>query len=580
MRDLAIGVLLACGVAAGAWTTRLSGAAPDPPLVEAAKSSDEAAVRRLLQRRSDVNVRALDGSTALHWAVHRDNANLVASLLKAGADVEVRNRYGVTPLALAAENGNPIVLERLLAAGANPNASSPHGGETVLMTAARTGNAQALKVLLAHKADVHAKEPSRDQTALMWAAARGNTEAVVVLLEAGADLHARSTEIRSIFQSTYVTGVRARIATTNLNDRVPGFTPLLFAVRGGHTDTVRTLLDAGASVNDTAGPDKTSALVIACANASWELGALLMERGADPNADGGGRAPLHEIARTRSLRLDAIAANPPPPAGSLSSLDLVKRLLARGAKINARNRDGLTPLMAATNPPDTAFIRLLLASGADPTIPAPNGTTALAAAAGVGLAYPLPEENKEPALEAVRLLLESGLDVNAANDQGDTAMHGAATMDYPPLVQVLADHGARLDPRNARGFTPLMSAHADFLGNNLQIRPKAEAALRKLYEARGIPLEVLSPDEVAERMVWSGRGPEITCPASQRVRSSGGRPTVVTYPPPTTLLTTRQLDCSPKSGAEFPVGTSMVTCTAMDHNYRTDTCTVLMRVLP
>ena len=61
---------------------------------------------RCWQQQADVNAAEADGTTALHWAVHRDDLATVDLLLSAGANVEAANRYGVTPLHLAATNGN------------------------------------------------------------------------------------------------------------------------------------------------------------------------------------------------------------------------------------------------------------------------------------------------------------------------------------------------------------------------------------------------------------------------------------------------------------------------------------------
>ena len=56
-------------------------------------------------------------------------------------------------------------------------------------------------------------------------------------------------------------------------------TPLLFAVRGGRIEATRTLLAAGADVNDRT-PDGTSALMVAILNAHFELAvALLLSNG-------------------------------------------------------------------------------------------------------------------------------------------------------------------------------------------------------------------------------------------------------------------------------------------------------------
>src|SRR5512134_1054142 len=146
------------------------GAAAEMPLIDAVKRVDGAAVRQLIQKKADVNVTGLDGSTALHWAVHRDALEIVDELLRAGANVKAANRYGVPPLSLAATNGNFAIVERLLKAGADPNTTLP-GGETVLMTAARTGKPEVIKALLVYGANPNARESARGQTALMWAAA-------------------------------------------------------------------------------------------------------------------------------------------------------------------------------------------------------------------------------------------------------------------------------------------------------------------------------------------------------------------------------------------------------------------------
>src|SRR5687767_9576122 len=52
-------------------------AAAGSPLIEAVKRQDAAAVRQLLAKRADVNATDADGSTALHWAVQRNDAELV-----------------------------------------------------------------------------------------------------------------------------------------------------------------------------------------------------------------------------------------------------------------------------------------------------------------------------------------------------------------------------------------------------------------------------------------------------------------------------------------------------------------------
>src|SRR3954469_22657135 len=87
-------------------------------IVEAARTGDANQVRAFVEKKVDVNTRASDGATALHWAVNRDDLKMVDILVAAGATVDITNDFGTTPLALASENGSAAMAEKLLKAGA------------------------------------------------------------------------------------------------------------------------------------------------------------------------------------------------------------------------------------------------------------------------------------------------------------------------------------------------------------------------------------------------------------------------------------------------------------------------------
>ena len=83
-------------------------------LADAAEAGDMAAVRSLLDSGADVNAAQRNGSTALHWAIYRDDAETVDLLIDRGADVTVKTREGISPLFMASLYGNAVIIESLL----------------------------------------------------------------------------------------------------------------------------------------------------------------------------------------------------------------------------------------------------------------------------------------------------------------------------------------------------------------------------------------------------------------------------------------------------------------------------------
>jgi ankyrin repeat protein len=480
--------LLTITVASAAW-------AADSPLADALERGDRDAAAALIRDGADVRAAGADGTTALHWAVRADDEPLIAALIAAGPDLNARNRYGITPLHLAAMNGRSTVVRRLLDAGAIATEATLPSGETVLMTAARTGDLETVRVLLRLGViDINAKETIYGATAIMWAAAQRHAPVVRLLAEYGADVNLQSRQFSNAERgAAFSTVIRG------------GFTALLFAAREGAIDVVTTLIALGADL-ERADPDGVTPLIEAIINGHLDVAATLVERGANVNrVDLVGRGPLFAAVEMNTIEW---TPNRPPPriTSTRDALDIVRLLLARGADADApltgqapaRKGDaypdpvliaGATPFLRAAKGADLAIMRLLLEHGANPNVSTSNGTTPLMAASGVYWRDASSRAPERDAVEAAKLCVSLGADVNAVNDEGKTALHGAAARGSNLLAQLLADHGANLFARNAKGHTPLDEAEVGgnysngATGERHPEQPHTAALLRALMQA-------------------------------------------------------------------------------------------------
>jgi ankyrin repeat protein len=257
--------------------------------------------------------------------------------------------------------------------------------------------------------------------------------------------------------------------------------------------------------------------LVATQNRYYQLGSLLLDKGADPSlANNGGWTPLYLAVDNRNIE----EGDYPVRKGDLDHLVFIKKLLAHGADVNARLKDntetrqvftspwldeeGATAFLRAAQSSDLTVLRLLLAYGADPKIATKINVTALQVAAGIGWVAGVTYEWSEQAnVDTVKLLLDLGLDPNEVADTGRTALHGAGHKGRPAVIELLVDHGARLDARDygvtgtSRGGRLALHTwqpvdYADGLirvGTQSALAyPEAGLLLRKLMTERGLPV--------------------------------------------------------------------------------------------
>jgi uncharacterized protein len=487
-----------------------------PSLIDAAQANDTTTALAALADKVDVNAKSPDGTTALHWAIYRDNVQLVQRLIKAGADVRTANEFGSTPISEAAVVGNVAVIDALLAAGADADARGPDG-QTALMVVARSANVAAAESLIAHEANVNAREAWREQTALMWAAAQKQPAMVKLLVTHGAEVDARSAVNQWPRQ---VTGEPRRMYRP-----FGGLTPLLFAAREGCLECARALVEGGAKI-DLPDPKGVTALFLAIDNFHFDLAKYLIEKGANPNKwDWWGRTPLYSAVDVNTVphggRPDL------PSTDKTTSLEIIDLLLKAGAWPNVQLKmlqpyrhigddrgcdsmltTGVTPLLRAAKTLDTAAIALLLEHGAKVDLPNEGGITPLMAAAGYGSVecdprgygpgiphYQTPDVQAK-SIEALKLLLDGGADIDkrtlsaraAARSPGRTALYGASFWGWSDVVDYLVMRGATIDVADPAGLTPVDAAlgrtGGHGRGSTIEVYEKTAARLKELCSQR------------------------------------------------------------------------------------------------
>ncbi|MDA1371738.1 MAG: ankyrin repeat domain-containing protein [Proteobacteria bacterium] len=474
--------------------------AENPPLIEAARHQDAAAVRLVLASGADPDVSQSDGATALHWAVYQEDVDMLAALIQAGANVNITNRLGASPLYLAAKNGNAELIENLLRGGADPNLALPIG-ETPLMTAARSGTVEGVQQMLAAGADVNANEKTRGQTALMWAVAQGHVDVARALINAGANLEARS-KVRP--RLMYVEATNGYSFDPGIVEQLGGYSPLLFAAARGHVEVGQLLIRSEVDVNGVAG-NGASPLVVATHSGHPDFARLLLSAGADPDAIGAGYNALHAAALRGDLEtVEALlkyGADPdvrlkrPTPVQRASEDWALKTPLVsatpywlaasfREAKImSALEQGGANPLLTTE---ETFYKKgTSRADRLDPPEPkAVDGFASAVQAAIRGdstrqrfntIPNPDPVGEERLTLEAVIVAAEHGVNLNHFDFNESTALHYAAERNLPTVVRELAERGTDINALNGEGQTPLdvaiiMENTTDFF--NFDLRPK------------------------------------------------------------------------------------------------------------
>jgi ankyrin repeat protein len=269
---------------------------------------------------------ARGGMTPLLYAARDGRADAARMLVQAGADVEIPDANGIRPLLMAVLNNNLDVARVLLDRGANVNADD-FWGRSPLWAAVEYRNLD-----MNNREQDSPKDNGVDRAPIL--------AFIRVLLQSGANVNARTREVPPSRRWLYSLGDVSWVDFT-------GQTPFLRAALSGDTSTMR----------------------------------LLLEHGADPNvATSAGTTPLMAAAGVNWVVAQTYTESPE------ALVDAVTLCLELGADLNAANSMGLTALLGAANRGSNDIIELLVARGARLDIKDKEGRTPLRWAEGVFLA--------------------------------------------------------------------------------------------------------------------------------------------------------------------------------------------------
>jgi ankyrin repeat protein len=376
-------------------------------------------------------------------AMNRDLAT-VRALVAEGADPNTRGQYETPALHWLVRVDELGSVRLLLEAGADPNGLTGHG-VTPLSLAIANGNPAMVTLLLDAGADIHAFDTT-GETMLMAAATVGITGTVEALLKHGATVDTRDT--------TY--------------DQ----TALMLAARAGHADTVRLLLAHGADPNASTVIGDTPKFIAPNSVPGFGFGVGII-RGGVPKDRGrreptpGGMTPLHYAARH-------------------DHVEVAQLLLDAGAAINAKEANGIWPLLMAISNNNMPLAHMLLERPEGSLLDDQDwyGRSPIWEAVNVRNLYVHNNNfvnyvDREPVLEFIRALLAKGVDVNVRTKEtppfrhhllnitgslewvdftGQTPFLTAALAGDVTVMKLLLEHGA--DPHIAtfEGTTPLVAA--------------------------------------------------------------------------------------------------------------------------
>ena len=485
--------------------------------LELMKAGQTDKARGMFQIDTDINATDSDGNTLLHLCAALNDSSSIEYFLFKGADSEIKNKNGDTALHIAIENDSYSAAKLLGAVGSNLFARNGKGetaldmalekdsryyevfineesgklrydnGKTLVHYFVNSKNIQGVNACIAAGLDISVKDEdgkspldiafedinNPESVEIAAVLIQGNAEPVETDFSyfqdavAARNLNLRLDDGQTPLHLSAILGHNAiasylleNNATTSVQDS-SGATPLHEAVRYGNLEIAKMLLDAGANINAKDNLGKTPIMLIIPQKRITETYQLLIRYKADLNqADTYGDTVLHTATMLR--------------AGS----DVIKLLKTNGADINARNKEGVTPLTIAIQSEDIKTIKYLTANGASIHTQDTHGKSPLSmafemsnevfeATLNEGNCNTQDSEGNTPLhiallngapMSKIQHIIGLTQDVNIRNKNGDSPLYIAAVNNMEQVGKLLLEKGADIFSTNKDNNSPLRLA--------------------------------------------------------------------------------------------------------------------------
>jgi ankyrin repeat protein len=364
------------------------------------------------------------GNNMLHYAAEWGLNNAISIIIRSGIHVDTQNATGQTPLFMATKSNSTSTLRVFIENNANLNARDSQGN-SVLHAAVRWNAIISVSFLISAgmTPEVHSLNGN---TPLHDAVILNLPEIEALLIKQGASLESRNLDGNTPLMEAARAGLTVsvdRLAasgadTSTRNTR--GDTPLHIAVGMERLDMVNSLLKTGVSIHARNTRNRTPFQI--ALSISPRIVSTLLENSRIFISDDFGNSVLHVALLERA------------------SDDIIRAIVNQGARINAVDNNGKTPLRLAIDMDMLSAAKIIADSGADPFFAAVDNRSPAEIAISKG----------EAGIRAVF----SGKSISAKDSSGNTILHYAARLGTAETVTVLLELGANRSIRNIAAESP------------------------------------------------------------------------------------------------------------------------------